>query len=944
MRVLLKKYLSRLESLVQKDTKYLIIGLAFLSIFAVLLLLFFLILLEFIFKVQVFENNLFEKLWYTFVFFIDPGRIAEEDYSENSQVSIAFKLIATGIGIIAFSTLIATISQVVHDTIEKLRSGLKNVTAVNHIIIIGFTEKTMPLLHEFFEGIEDKKETFVIYTEKDPQFVQKQINEYSDFDEKKHDIVIKLGNSSAPKLVEKLNILAAKKIIILNKSENESDSLNSDIEAIEFFTKIVQSNEWLQNPSKIVVEINNPIVANTAKNYCKDFLNLHSSYDPIFVFKEKFRNLFFSLSLNNAYILEVIQSLFGFVDKEFYFLSEKNLNKFSNKGKIANKTFGGIMYEFPELLIVGVYWGQIWDNQHNKDVILSPDYNFFIKEGMGLIVIDESMSVIKKKLGNSNISKYEINSNVKINELKKCQVSNISVLDSQGFREDTLDLIKTILQYNESTVIQKINYLSLGKNTNYIESGNEKKNIRRYNIKPTHLDYEKYNNVKKSKDDPDALKLGIKTLPIVKIVANKNLQKNNEYYFQIINFIDENIEKLFLEKGINKGDFLLAFFPGSSSIGYDFIKSWKDFLITDLPSNGDKPLSVSFETKSFILEGIIKDKSIKELKVVFSKSFGKQLDIASFNRKEIDYLSNICKDFNYINIRNLDFEYKVDNSVVDYTLTEKSEEEAFVNSHSYKFFVNNRINKSNKIVWLGGKYGIENLEQKDYLTQLFLQQVSNSPNTFSENVNEDESDEYNEFSAIFESELEANEQIEAADAKNKITNRFNVFKDNDKSQRNLDVLISTESMKSLKTLKAFRDNTYSKYNIGLIEQNIMMAKIIASYSSEPMIAKILNTFQKGSANIEIKYYDFKQDITFGELKFYIYKTYGFIAIGFINFEIDNVSINKKANKFLDFKISPLNGTLISSKKNIGVILLKKSNYDYNYRKFDEKTAFRYNFL
>ena len=28
------------------------------------------------------------------------------------------------------------------------------------------------------------------------------------FDEKKHDIVIKLGNSSAPKLVEKLNILA----------------------------------------------------------------------------------------------------------------------------------------------------------------------------------------------------------------------------------------------------------------------------------------------------------------------------------------------------------------------------------------------------------------------------------------------------------------------------------------------------------------------------------------------------------------------------------------------------------------------------------------------------------------------------------------------------------------------------------------------------------------
>ena len=158
-----KQYLSRIESLIQKDTKYLIIGLAVISIVVVLMLLIFLILLESVFNVEIFENDIFEKLWYTFIFFIDPGRIAEEDYNDNTQLSITFKILTTGFGIIAFSTLIATISQVVHDRIEKLRSGLKNVTSINHIIIIGFTNKTMPLLHEFFEGLEDEKETFYYY-------------------------------------------------------------------------------------------------------------------------------------------------------------------------------------------------------------------------------------------------------------------------------------------------------------------------------------------------------------------------------------------------------------------------------------------------------------------------------------------------------------------------------------------------------------------------------------------------------------------------------------------------------------------------------------------------------------------------------------------------------------------------------------------------------------
>ena len=133
-----------------------------------------------------------------------------------------------------------------------------------------------------------------------------------------------------------------------------------------------------------------------------------------------------------------------------------------------------------------------------------------------------------------------------------------------------------------------------------------------------------------------------------------------------------------------------------------------------------------------------------------------------------------------------------------------------------------------------------------------MQQVSNSPNTFSAKETDEEDDDLNEFSAILQNELDSAEISEfLEEIENQLPHDKNEDFKNIKNRvydngRNLDVLISTESMKTFKTLKSSRDKTYSKYNIALIEQNTMMAKIIASYSSEPMISKILNTFYNGS--------------------------------------------------------------------------------------------------
>ena len=191
-----------------------------------------------------------------------------------------------------------------------------------------------------------------------------------------------------------------------------------------------------------------------------------------------------------------------------------------------------------------------------------------------------------------------------------------------------------------------------------------------------------------------------------------------------------------------------------------------------------------------------------------------------------------------------------------------------------------------------------------------MQQVSNSPNTFSAKETDEEDDDLNEFSAILQNELDSAEISEfLEEIENQLPHDKNEDFKNIKNRvydngRNLDVLISTESMKTFKTLKSSRDKTYSKYNIALIEQNTMMAKIIASYSSEPMISKILNTFYNGSANIDIKYFEIIKELKVEEIKFYLYKIYGYILIGIVNFNISKMDKNKILNNFLDIEICP----------------------------------------
>ena len=912
---ILQKLINKAESLVQKDTKYLIIGLAFLSVLIVLILTFILLIFEFIFKIEVFSNSLYENLWYTFAFFIDPGLIAEENYSENSQISLTFKLLTTAFGIIAFSTLIATISQVVNDRIEGLRSGQTNVTAVDHIIIIGFTNKTIPLLHEFFEGKENKKETFVIFTSDDPQFIQKQINEFSEFNENKHDIIIKVGTSSSANLPTRLNIAKAKEIIILNESEDDNDHLKSDVEAIEFFTKIVQSNEWVKNPSKIVIEINNPNIAETAKEYCKDYLALNNLHYPIFVYREKFRNLFLSLALNNGYVLEVFQSLFGFQGNEFYFMSLESLIKINNNLIFKEKTFGQILYEFSEITIIGTYWDLKTISSFNNQVIISPSKDFKIKDGMGLVFIDESINSLKNKI--RKIQNNDLYKKVNFEELKKPQTLNLSIIDANGFNDDTQELFMDIIHYNENYNIQSLNLVSLTSNKDKTD---------KIKIYPKNVDIDFYDKINKTKQflKNERLLFGLRVLPVFyptiidgSVLKRPSGQMDGIYFFQILDFVDGQNLNILSKKGVERGD--LIFLNCNHLNHKETTIEWDQFL------KNNYEITTDFQSQLSCLE-YLNDKKCKEFKIGHSKNYKDFVNIINISKDEMLSVEDFLNEFNSLIINKIEYEYNIKYKESIFPL----EKDDYNNKdNSDNFFIQNSINKSNKIIWLGKKIN-QNIKllSKDYLTQLFFQQASNSPNTFSPSKNNDEID-------FFEASMSKELDDALIGLNDKEYNKFS---------RNLDIFISTDSLKSYKTLNSSRDKTYSKYNIGLIEQNAVMSKLIASYSSDPMISKIINTFVEGSCKIMIKEYKFEKSLSFKDLKFLFYERFGFIPIGYLKFNLNKIKHDKIEN-FVSYFVNPPSSNIILKDDPIAIIYITKSYEDYNFRKFDKKNSlYRENYL
>ena len=115
-----------------------------------------------------------EGFWLTLVHTLDPGTVSG---TEGTILFMALMLLATFYGLFFTATLIGFINDGISVKMQSLAKGRGKILESNHILILGFNDATMTLLHELIAANENQKtrQPVVILDEVDAADMEEQI-------------------------------------------------------------------------------------------------------------------------------------------------------------------------------------------------------------------------------------------------------------------------------------------------------------------------------------------------------------------------------------------------------------------------------------------------------------------------------------------------------------------------------------------------------------------------------------------------------------------------------------------------------------------------------------------------------------------------------------------------------------------------------------------------
>jgi hypothetical protein len=96
-------------------------------------------------ELAVFEN----AVWWAFLRLSDPGYLGDD----HGAIKRVIATVITVLGYVLFmGALVAIMTQWLHETIRKLESGLTPISRNGHILILGWTNRTAPIIREIFSS------------------------------------------------------------------------------------------------------------------------------------------------------------------------------------------------------------------------------------------------------------------------------------------------------------------------------------------------------------------------------------------------------------------------------------------------------------------------------------------------------------------------------------------------------------------------------------------------------------------------------------------------------------------------------------------------------------------------------------------------------------------------------------------------------------------------
>lgn len=201
-----------------------------------------------------------DAIWWAFLRLTDPGYLGDDVGNWQRLVST----ILTISGYVVFmGTLVAILTRWLIAKMTDLERGLTPVTLRNHIVVLGWTSQTLPLLGEllgssgrmrrFLEKHDTSRLRLVVLSETASAHQVHELRNEPGIGRKARQIILRSGAAIQPDALQRVACLDASAVIVPSAAHEAGSLVTSDVETVKALLSIAAQARHLGAPLPFVV-------------------------------------------------------------------------------------------------------------------------------------------------------------------------------------------------------------------------------------------------------------------------------------------------------------------------------------------------------------------------------------------------------------------------------------------------------------------------------------------------------------------------------------------------------------------------------------------------------------------------------------------------------------------------------------------------------------------
>lgn len=198
-----------------------------------------------------------ESVWWAFLRLTDPGYLGDD---EGTFLRVVSTFLTVSGYVVFLGALVAIMTQWLKSKMEELEQGLTPVAVKNHIVILGWTNRTHPIVVEFFESVGkmkrflarlgERKLKLVILAENSSAHLTRTLKSDRLIGKRADEIIFRTGDPLQMEHLLRVDCYNASAIIIPSHNSKFQDLVSADVETIKILLSL-SSNPKIKDKSQL---------------------------------------------------------------------------------------------------------------------------------------------------------------------------------------------------------------------------------------------------------------------------------------------------------------------------------------------------------------------------------------------------------------------------------------------------------------------------------------------------------------------------------------------------------------------------------------------------------------------------------------------------------------------------------------------------------------------